>query len=1096
MKLRMWTTLTALAVCTLLLGSAFAQTIVPTARITAPINDSKRIAISNSTTPLVSRSVDAGRMSPTTKLGRMILMLAPSTEQEKAAAALVAAQHDPKSKLYHKWLTPAEFGQRFGVADADAAQVKAWLESNGLTVHEVANSRRFITFSGSVAGVEKAFSTQMHTYNYKGKSFVANAKDITIPAALQPVVKGVARLHSVPRVENLKIQGKATFNKINGQLSFSDGSHAMSPADFAKIYNVKPLWDAGIDGTGQKIAIVGRTDIDPNDISDFKSFFGLSNANPPQIVVNGDDPGTTGDVVEAILDVTWAGAVAPGAQVIYVESASNFDDGVDVSAAYIVDHNLAPVMSTSYGECEANLGWGNYFYYSLWQQAAAEGITAFVSSGDNGALGCTAPGSGNFGSFTFPGGDVNGLASTPYNVAVGGTQFDDTADPSQYWNPTNTYPGFSSVKGYIPEIVWNESSNDPNNVNLYATSGGASSFWDQPDWQSAPGVSDWQSFFAANNFFGFTYPGWYGGGFVPRLIPDVSLTAAGHDGYLICLERSCASGYLYYVGGTSASSPSFAGIMALINQKTGVPQGNANPTFYQMFTNEAENHTIFHDTVNGDNYVPGDAAPASYYTNYFGTPGGSSAGETGDKVFGYAATPGYDVTTGLGSVDVNALVTNWTGIGTASSTTAISGPAETAPYTHGEQLSFTVNVANSTEGGPVPTGSVALFATQSTTTPNSIVRAAINASTTTVSLGNAEIDGTGAATIYTNTIQGGTWNVWARYQGDSNVGSSVSDTVQVTVAQEGTTTLMGAIAGGYIVTGSTPLELHYGEPIPLAAVVYGDSGYGYPSGTVAIQSNGTTIGNSTLQYGENDLYCYVNCSSQSSTIFNLYSGLPVSDTPYVLTAVYGGDNSFTGSTSNEYPIKVLKGDTYLYFGVTGTIVPGFSAPLSGYVALNYSNAAALPMSGTVTIQDLTYGTTVGTATVNADGTFGTTVQFTQTGSHRLQATFSGDANTNSSLYMRSYSVVAHANTTTTLTTSASTANYGASVTLTAQVSSGVALRIPTGTVSFSDASGTLGSGVAVDGTGKAVLVTTGLTGGVHNVTATYSGDTVSATSTS
>ena len=319
-------------------------------------------------------------------------------------------------------------------------------------------------------------------------------------------------------------------------------------------------------------------------------------------------------MVEAMLDVTWSGAVAPMAHIKFVVSQSNFTDGVDVSAAYIVDNNLAPVMSTSYGACEADLGpVENAFYNSLWQQAAAEGITSFVSSGDNGGAGCDQPGAGYYSTGTF---GVNGIASTPYNVAVGGTQFDEGGDPSKYWSETTDPNTGQSVLGYIPEIVWNESSNDPNYVSLYAGSGGVSSIYKKPSWQNATGVP--------NDGM--------------RDIPDISFSAAIHDGYLICLFSSCSYGdYFYTAGGTSVSSPAAAGMMALINQKMGgAPQGVANYVFYKL----ANVPGVYHDTVNGDNKVPG---PTAQFT------------------VGYNAAPGYDLATGLGSMDVNAVVNNWGG---------------------------------------------------------------------------------------------------------------------------------------------------------------------------------------------------------------------------------------------------------------------------------------------------------------------------------------------------------------------------------------------------------------------------------------------------
>ena len=315
---------------------------------------------------------------------------------------------------------------------------------------------------------------------------------------------------------------------------------------------------------------------------------------------------------EALLDVTWSGAVAPMAQIIFVVSQSNFADGIDASAAYIVDHNLAPVMSTSYGFCEQNLGpVQNAFYNSLWQQAAAEGITAFVSSGDSGGAGCDSPSGGLYAS----GVAVNGIGSTPYNVSVGGTQFDDTSNPSAYWSNTNDPTTLRSALGYIPEMAWNESNNDPTNPMLLSGGGGVSTIYAKPNWQTAAGVPNDGK----------------------RDLPDISLSASVHDGYLICIYGGCSYGnsYLIPFGGTSAASPAAAGIMALVNQKLGGQrQGLANFVLYRL----ASTAGVYHDTTKGSNKVPD---------------------VNGQYTVGYSAGAGYDLATGLGSFDVNALVNHW-----------------------------------------------------------------------------------------------------------------------------------------------------------------------------------------------------------------------------------------------------------------------------------------------------------------------------------------------------------------------------------------------------------------------------------------------------
>jgi pseudomonalisin len=307
-------------------------------------------------------------------------------------------------------------------------------------------------------------------------------------------------------------------------------NHYLGPGDFSIIYDATPLYGRtpAIDGTGQTVAVVARSNINHADPTSFRNFFQLPPKSPTYIL-NGPDPGLVGgnlggEVTEADLDVQWAGAIAYNATVDMVISKSTMTtDGVDLSAQYIVDHNLAPIMTTSFGQCEQNLDTGNAFYANLWAQAVSQGITPFVSSGDSGAAGCES------------GGDrtgtvraVNGLCSPPNAVCVGGSQ--DTGNPGLYWSSINTTNNTSALSD-IPEQAWNESGSVSGGSGLWSTGGGASSAYAKPSWQVAPGVPNDAA----------------------RDVPDVSLTAAGHDGYLIV-----QAGGLYSVGGTSAATPSFA----------------------------------------------------------------------------------------------------------------------------------------------------------------------------------------------------------------------------------------------------------------------------------------------------------------------------------------------------------------------------------------------------------------------------------------------------------------------------------------------------------------------------------------------------------
>ena len=441
---------------------------------------------------------------------------------------------------------------------------------------------------------------------------------------------------------------------------FNYGSnHYIAPADFATIYNVNPLYSNSVNGLGQTIAIIGRSNINVNDVQAFRTQFGLP-ANPPKITIVNTDPGQNGDAIEAILDTEWSGAVAPKATVNLVVAAStNTADGIDLSAQYAVNHNVGSVISVSYGACEAAMGVAELsFYNSLWQQAAAQGISVFVSSGDSGAAGC------DYGSATsgrLKG--VNGLCSSPYSTCVGGTQFRDTSNPGQYWLPGNN-PYLGSAQGYIPEAVWNESGTNGGS-GLWAGGGGASITFPKPSWQKGPGVpSDGV-----------------------RDVPDVSSDCRFSRRLFDCSRWQSA-----VIAGTSASAPSFAGLMAMVNQKTAVRQGNANPVFYGLATKQSTGGAaVFHDSTTGNNSVPG--------------------------VSGFTAGVGYDLATGLGSVDANQMVSHWNDTTSQTPTLTLSStqtaltlmPGQAVPVKISSAIAGGFNSAVTVSVTGAPAGLIATF---------------------------------------------------------------------------------------------------------------------------------------------------------------------------------------------------------------------------------------------------------------------------------------------------------------------------------------------------------------------------------------------------
>ncbi|MBV9612084.1 MAG: RICIN domain-containing protein [Acidobacteriaceae bacterium] len=568
----------------------------------------------------------------------MMLVLKRSAQQEAALQQVLREQQDASSLNYHHWLTPDEFGQRFGLSDQDLQTVTSWLEAQGFHVDQISRGRTTLQFSGTAAQVARAFHTAIHTFLVNGQQHWANASDPQIPAALAPAVAGIATLHNFVSKPQVSVSAEPITAKLKpGSPSpqfTSGGWHALAPADFATIYNVNPVYGAGINGTGEVIAIVGRSNINVQDVISFRNIFGLGN-NGPIVVLNGPDPGDLGggEELEAVLDTSWAGAVAPAAQVDLVVSAStNTTDGVILSEEYIINNSLANVMSESFSDCEANYTASEAAGLSaLAQQAAAQGITYIVAAGDTGSANCD-----SFSEETATGPlSVNILASTPYTIAVGGTQFYDTTNYSQYWN-SQAGSNYASALSYIPEDVWNAncSGSSCGSMDIFAGGGGRSQFFSKPSWQTGvPGIPNDGA----------------------RDVPDVSLNAAGHTPYLLCIRGSCSpnNGQISFSGvyGTSASAPAFAGIMTLVNQKTGSRQGQADSVLYALAA--AENFSgcdasngfpastcIFNDVTVGTNAVPGEAGYLTGSENYI-------------------AGTGYDLASGLGSVNVANLVNQW-----------------------------------------------------------------------------------------------------------------------------------------------------------------------------------------------------------------------------------------------------------------------------------------------------------------------------------------------------------------------------------------------------------------------------------------------------
>jgi subtilase family serine protease len=609
--------------------AAQAQNAGVPSRITQAVDETNRITLRGNTHPLARPQFDQGAVADSQSMNRMLLLLQRSSDQETALRGLLDQQQSKASPSYHQWLTPQQFGQQFGPSDADVQTVTAWLQSNGFQVNRVSAGKTVIEFSGNAGQLRAAFNTEIHRYRLNGETHFANASDPQIPAALAPVLAGPVSMNNF---------GRKALNRIGGLAETSPGAngstpeltdtcrtgsgtvftcYVVAPADFATIYNTATLLSSSpsIDGTGQTIAIVADSNINCVDVKNFRNFFSLPVSTPTnngdctqatsnvQVILDGPDPGLTPDEIEADLDTQWSGAVAPGAHIDLVASENTESSaGIDLSAEYIIDNNLASIMSVSFGACEHSLGNGGAgFYEGLWEQAAAQGITAIVSAGDSGAAGCD---DDDVVDVSTHGLAVSGIASTPFDVAVGGTDFNDFFNQTTYWNSVNT--GMKSVKSYIPEIPWDDScaataavgcnglsiSNPGASLNIVAGGGGQSNCVTQ----NTSGVCT----------AGFPKPAWQSGKAVTGLastdsvrdIPDVSLFAAAGSGsdsfYPVCESDTpggaCPNGFIG-VGGTSSSAPAFAGMMAMVNEymaSQSMPsrQGNANYVLYALASSQ------------------------------------------------------------------------------------------------------------------------------------------------------------------------------------------------------------------------------------------------------------------------------------------------------------------------------------------------------------------------------------------------------------------------------------------------------------------------------------------------------------------------------
>jgi len=898
--------LSAIVMCTCASHATAQNALMPApSRILGPIDETERVALKNNVHPLARREFDKGPAPGATPTGCIRMVLQRSPGQQQALTQYLSDLQNPASPAYHKWLTPAQYGAAYGISESDLVRVQTWLQSHGFKIERVPAAHNVIEFSGTFEQVQSAFHTSIHTFLVNGETHFANVSDPQIPAALAPVVAGVGPLNDFFPQPMLVRGPMGRFDPSTGRilpeltLSGNNSSYLfVDPADAAVIYDTPnstlntAYSGTTYDGTGVAIGIVGTSDLASGDVANYRvAFLGeaLNSANLPTVVVDGNDPGFNGAADEALLDNEVAGGIAPKAKIYFYTSAdTDISSGLLNAIFRALDDNLVSILNISFNNCEAALGAsGNQIILEAMEQAAAQGITVTVSAGDNGSAGCD-----NFvtEAQATQGFAVSGFASTPYNIAVGGTDFDALSTSfSTYVNATTggAPPYYGTALKYIPENPWNDSTsvntaysnnvanlNSDGESNIVAGSGGASSVYAKPAFQSSLTPND-------------EY----------RDLPDVALLAGNGmyqaawvlcsdnetDGVTSQIYTECLtiggqffSGTVFGgAGGTSASAPAFAGMMALVAQAHGSASdnyrlGQADNILYQLA--QSKYSTVFHDITTGNNSVPCASGSPDCGSNLFLT--------------GYNAATGYDLASGLGSVDAAKMVSNWTSVSLAPTSTTLNINGSTAAYTgvHGQALKFNVGVSPATATGVV---GIVDNADETNGGPQNNGQFAIPIS-----------GGAGSASY--NGLPGGSYTVWARYGGDSaNASSTSTPPINVTITPEASTTTLAVnaydgITGKPISTTNIPYGSYVIADAQITGTAEGAKTQGIATGAVTFTDGANTLGSASVSSG----------NQASWPALQQYTPR-VSGGSHNVVANYSGDPSYNSSASQPVAFNVV-----------------------------------------------------------------------------------------------------------------------------------------------------------------------------------------------
>ncbi|MGA8607840.1 MAG: protease pro-enzyme activation domain-containing protein [Candidatus Sulfotelmatobacter sp.] len=775
--------------------SAEAENVRPVL-ITQTVDESNLVALGGNTRPEAKAEYDRGRVDDNLLMEHLLLLLKRSPEQERELEEFIDDLHDSSSPTFHRWLTAEEFGERFGVAKQDRDTIKNWLQSHGLKINVDYTNDLLIDFSGTAGQVRKAFHTEIHNLNVKGVKHIANMSDPQIPAALAPAVVGVVSLHDFRPYPMYRPRADYTVSENGAKY------YLIVPGDLATIYNLNPLFSAGISGQGQTIVVIEDTDVYTTaDWMSFRSVFGLSSYTdgsftqihpaPPSGTNNCSDPGAAGDEREAIIDAEYASAAAPSAAVVLASCTNTGTFGGLIALQNLLNESSTPpgLVSMSYGECEAGNGASsNAAFNSTFQQAVTEGVSVFVSSGDHAAATCDVSDED-----AIYGIGITGFGSSPHNVSVGGTDFGDTfaGTNDSYWGATNSKT-YESAKSYVPEIPWNDScaslllAEFEGFSQTYGSSGFCNSSKGEADFLDTVGGGGGPSGCATgtpsqSGIVSGTCAGWPKPSYQSLLgnpsdgvrdIPDVSLFAASGlwlHYYPYCFSgpggAPCTEPPVDWpgAGGTSFSSPIMAGIQALVNQKAGARQGNPNFVYYSLAATEygaagdsACNSTlgntvgsscIFYDVRQGDNDVNCIGTQNCYLPS-----GANGVLSTSDSAYqpAFSTTTGWDFATGIGTVNAYNLVNNWpagfTLTASPSSVTITQGGASgKSNITITPVNGFSGNVTLAASG--LPTDVTAAFSPNPATSSSTLTLTA----SATAATGTATVTITGTSGTLRNT---------------------------------------------------------------------------------------------------------------------------------------------------------------------------------------------------------------------------------------------------------------------------------------------------------------------------------------------------------